>query len=159
MINNPVAFIGETVNGATTGAPLSADSNGQLSSGISNTEASATSATTTTSTANPPTSVMSGMTITPVSGTYLVIFSGWMTESNGNAPVTINIIVGGTSKADSIRTFLPFTGAVGGANDGMQVGTNGVVTVNGSQAIAIGWSVTGGTATANQRTLNILRVS
>lgn len=112
---------------------------------------------TTTSTSS--TNVMTGMTVTPAAGSYLVWFSAWLTHSNGNDTVNISILSGGVQKADSIRTCVPFCGAIGAVNDGIEVGTNGLVTVNGSQAIAIQWSTNAGTATAHSGTMNILRVA
>jgi hypothetical protein len=102
--------------------------------------------------------VMTGMTITPPAGTYLVIFSTWLTHSNGNATVTMSIFAGGVQNTGSIRTTLPFTGAVGGANNGLEAGTNAIVTVNGSQAIALEWLTSTGTATAHNGALDIVKV-
>lgn len=156
MIRNPSAFIGEIVSGATDGAPLSVSATGKLASGISSTEVSATANTTTTSATD---AVMNTMTITPVAGTYLVLFSSWLTHSNGNDTVTISVYVGGVQKTDSVRTTIPFVGALSAITQDIGVTTNGIVTVNGSQAIAIEWSTNGGTATAHQRTLDIIRLA
>lgn len=157
-VENPVLFIGEAVAGATVGAPLSSDTNGNLLSGITNTEVTFTSAITTTSTASPATTVMTGVTTTPAAGTYLVVFSSWFTQSTGNATVTICIAIAGTCSTASTRTTLPFTGAVGGANGGVIGGTNAIVTVNGSQAIAIVWRVSSGTGTATDGNMDIVRL-
>jgi hypothetical protein len=102
--------------------------------------------------------VMTGMTITPPAGTYLVIFSSWFTHSNGNATVTIGIYVAGVQNAGSVRTTIPFTGAVGGANNGQEAGTNAIVSVNGSQAIALEWLTSTGTATAHAGTFDIVKI-
>jgi hypothetical protein len=126
--------------------------------GLYNSEVSFSSNITTTSTATSPPAIMTGMTMTPPAGSYLVIFSTWLTESNGNTTVSIGIVVGGTLKADSVRTTVPFCGALGAVNSGIQTGTNGIVTVNGSQAIAIGWAVSAGTATAHDGTFNIIKI-
>lgn len=102
--------------------------------------------------------VMTGMTSTPPAGTYLVIFSSWFTHSNGNATVTLSIFVGGSQNTGSIRTFIPFTGAVGGANNGAMAGTNAIVTVNGAQAVALEWLTSTGTATAHNGTFDLIRI-
>lgn len=153
---NPVAFIGEAVLGGILGAPLVTDANGLLASGISATEVSFSSNLTVTSTTDV---LMTGMTITPVAGTYMVWFSTWLTHSNGNATITMSLYVGGVQKADSIRVAIPFVGALSAITQDMPLATNALVTVNGSQAIAIDWRTSTGTATAHHGTLNILRVS
>lgn len=155
-IINPVAFIGEAVLGATAGAPLSADANGLLASGISTTEVSATADATTTSTTDV---LMTGMTITPVAGTYLVVFSGYVDHSAQSVAVPISIYVGGAQKADSVRAPVPRFNGVGANTLSPVVATNGIVTVNGSQAIEIRWKVASGTGTVHQRTLDIIRIS
>lgn len=158
-ITNPGMFIGEPVAGATAGAALSVDSNGLLASGLSGggtTEVGFSSNITTTSASDV---VITGMTITPSAGTYMVWFSTWLTHSVGNATVTISIYSGGVQAATTVRTTLPFTGAVGGANNGTAIATNGQVTVNGSQAITIEWHTSTSTATAHAGTMDILRVS
>lgn len=153
---NPVLFVGEAVLGSTAGAPLSSDSGNLLSSGISNTEVSATADTTTTST----TDVLIGsMTITPVSGTYLVWFSTTVDHSAQSVAVVISIYVGGTLKTDSVRSPVPRFNGVGANSLSPMASTQGKVTVNGSQAIEARWKTASGTATAHQRTMNILRVS
>lgn len=158
-IDNPRMFIGEKIFNATVGAPLSADANGQLVSGTSNTEVSATANTTTTSTTDV---LLNAMTITPVAGTYMVLFSTSMSASTGNQTTQFSIYVGGVQKADSVRLSNPgnATGLLGLTfTPGEEVaGTQGVVTVNGSQAIAIEYHTSAGTATVHQRTLNIIRL-
>lgn len=152
---NPVAFIGQVVLGGTTLAPLSVDSLGGLVNGILNYEVSATADTTTTSTSD---GVMSGMTQTPVAGTYLVSFSTCVDHSAQSVAVVVSLYSGGTRKADSERAPVPrFNGA--GANTLTPcLAINAVTLVNGAQAIAIEWKTASGTATAHQRTMNLLRV-
>jgi hypothetical protein len=98
------------------------------------------------------------MTVTPSAGTYLVIFSTWFTHSNGNDTVTFSIAVAGSVNAGSTRTVVPFCGAVGAVNDGLQAGTNAIVSVNGSQAIALEWNTNAGTATAHAGTFDIVKI-
>jgi hypothetical protein len=123
--------------------------------GLYNAEVSFTSTITTTSTTDV---VMTGITITPPAGTYLVEFSTWMTNTTGNQPATISIYAGGVQKASSAMTIIPFSGAVGSVNDGVSVSTNGIVTVNGTQAIAIEWHTAGGTASAHNGTMDIIKI-
>lgn len=155
-IFNPAVFIGQTVFGAVAGSPLSADANGLLVSGTSNTEVSATASTNAGTGAD---TLMSGMTITPVSGTYLVFFSCDINSNTAGAAISVSIYVAGSQKADSLRKVIPFAGGTltSGSARAM-ASTNGVVTVNGSQAIEIRWSASSGTNSAAARTMNILRV-
>lgn len=155
-IFNPSVFIGEAVSGSTVGAPLSADSSGNLISGISNTEVSATASATAGTGAD---ALLTGMTITPVAGTYLVWFSCDINSINAGNAISLSLYVGGTQKADSIRKVVPFCGGTltsGSARCGVAI--NGLVTVNGSQAIEVRWSASAGTNTAAARTMNLLRV-
>lgn len=155
-IHNPVLFIGEAVLGSTVGAPLSTDANSLLVSGTSNTEVSATGDITTTSSTDV---LMTSMTITPVSGTYLVYFSTTVDHSAQSVAVVVSLYTGGSLKTDSVRSVVPRFNGIGANSLSPCVSINGVVTVNGSQAIEIRWKVASGTGTAHQRTLNILRVS
>lgn len=123
--------------------------------GLYNQEVNFTSTITTTSGTD---AVLTGMTITPPAGIYFVCFSTWLTHSTGNATVTISIYSGGVQSASTIRTTVPFTGAVGGANNGMGLATNGIVIVNGAQAITLEWHTSGATATAHNGNLDILKV-
>ena len=156
---NGLTAINYTDTGIPTtnaGAPLSINSSQLIVPGITNTEVSATSAATTTSTTDV---LMTTMTITPVAGTYLVVFSGWFTQSAGGDQIIFSIYVGGTQKADSIRNIQPFSGSTLGVNQNTAAATNGIVTVNGSQAIAIEWHVSAGTGTVTNRTLDIVRLA
>lgn len=154
-VKNPVAFIGQAVLGATAGAPLSTDSNSQLVSGISNTEVSATADTTTASTTD---GVMNAMTITPVSGNWLVNFSTCVDHSAQSVAVVVSLYVDTTRKLDTVRSPVPRFNGVGANTLTPCLSINSVVTVNGSQAISVQWKVASGTGTAHQRTLNIVRL-
>lgn len=151
-----VLIIGEPVINGTVGAPLSVSSTGTLASGISNTEVSGSSSVT----SGTSDVLLTGMTITPVSGTYMVWFSCDVTSPTAGDAISFSIYVGGVQKADSLRKIIPFSG--GTLTTGNARGcaaTNGVVTVNGSQAIEIRWSSSTGGVTAQNRTMSILRVS
>lgn len=157
MIHNPVAFIGQAVLGATVGAPLAVDSAGLLASGVSNTSVSATADTTTTSATYV---LMDSMTITPVAGTYLVLFDTTVDHSNQSVAVAVGIYVGGSLITDSPRAVITRTNAIGANSCTACVSIHSVVTVNGSQAIEGRWHrSTAGTATAHQRTMSIVRLS
>ena len=155
FVNQVNVFSGEATSNLTTGAPLSVSSTGKVTTGITSVETSFSSTITTTSASDV---VMTGMTTTPVSGTYLVVFSSWFTHSNGNATVTFSVYAGVTQNAGSARTATPFEGAVGSANNGKAFGTNAIVTVNGSQAIAIEWHTSTGTVTAHAGNMDVVRL-
>jgi hypothetical protein len=148
-------FSGETASNLTAGAPLSVSSTGKVATGITNVETAFSSTITTTSATDV---VMTGMTTTPAAGTYLVVFSSWFTHSNGNATVTFSIYAGASQSAGSIRTTTPFEGSIGSANNGKEAGTNAIVTVNGSQAIALEWHTSAATATAHDGTMDVVRL-
>lgn len=154
---NPVAFIGEAVLGANPGAPLSTDSNGLLANGHSNTEVSATASVTAGTGAD---ALLTGMTITPVAGTYLVWYSSDLLCATAGAATSFSLYVGGVQKADSLRKVAPFDGGTLSATTARcGVAINSLVTVNGSQAIEVRWSASSGTNSTSTRTMNILRMS
>lgn len=118
-------------------------------------EASATASTTTTSSTDV---LMSGMTLTPPAGTYMAWFSGSVGQSAANNTVTVSIYAGGSQIAHTQRVNTPtLTFSAGAART--TVATNGVVTVNGSQAVEIRWRRNAGTATCDQRTFNLIQVN
>lgn len=118
-------------------------------------EASATASTTTTSSTDV---LMSGMTLTPPAGTYMAWFSGSVGQSAADNTVTVSIYAGGSQIAHTQRVNTPTpTFSAGAART--TVATNGVVTVNGSQAVEIRWRRNAGTATCDQRTFNLIQVN
>lgn len=156
-IYNPSIFQGEQSFGTTAGAPLSTDVNNQLISGISNSQVTATANATTTSGTD---AVINTMTITPVAGTYLAMFSAVIQQAGAGQSVTISIYSGGTQDATSVRDFAPFDGGTLSATSASCCAfTHGVYTVNGSQAIAVEWHVSGSTATCFQRKLSLIRLA
>ena len=115
-------------------------------------EATSTTLTTTTSTAD---TAISGMTLTPPAGTYLVWFTGSVWNSNANSPIVYaSIYSGGTKVAASERSMSQKT-----ADDRNCLTCVAKVTVNGAQAIDARWRVVSGTANNTNRTLTILQVS
>lgn len=110
---------------------------------------------TNTITSNSTTDVLiADMTLTPPSGTYLVMFSySVLNSGNGAQRIWTSIYSGGTQKADSER----ITGIAGGST--ASVTTQCIVTVNGSQAIEARWRAAAGTNTGYARNLTLLRLS
>lgn len=146
--------------------PFDNSTNGFVSSDVQNaieeaahpvvTEVSATANSTTTSNTD---SVITGMTITPAAGDYMVWFSAGINSSNAGSTQHVSMYVGGVQKTDSDRTISPFDGGtLSSTTAGCCVAINGKVTVNGSQAIDIRFRTSGGTATCSARTLNIMRI-
>lgn len=124
--------------------------------GLLSAEVSGTANTTTTSTTDV---VFTGATNTPPAGTYLVIYSTWLTHGTGNATITMSMYNNAVQKADSVRTIIPFVGALSAVTQDIPVTLNGLLTVNGAQAIDIRWRTSGGTATAHQWTLNLIKLA
>lgn len=156
-VENPTAFIGEPIVGATTGAPLSADANDKLVSGITTNSVNATSGTTTTSATDV---LIASMTLTPVAGTYYVSFHTSFTHSANNATITYTLYSGGSAITGTAMIAEPtIQGGLTPTLPFSQPGSiSGFATVNGSQAIEARWKTSGATATAGARILNIVRV-
>lgn len=119
-------------------------------------EVSATADTTTTSATDV---LINSMTITPAAGTYLAMFSSTVDHSAQSVAVVASLYSGGVLKTDSVRGVVPRFNGIGANTLSPCVATQGLVTVNGSQAIEARWKTASGTATAHQRTLTILRVA
>ena len=143
-------FLGDklTNNGSVRFTKENADANETLKADILATEVDSDATTTTTSTSDV---LMSGMTVTPEAGTYLVFFTGSIQHSSG-AVTTISIYAGGSYVMR--RT-------VNSSNATNRMGFSCVakVTVNGSQAIEGKWKTASGTATAYERGLHTLKVT
>jgi hypothetical protein len=121
-------------------------------SNISNSSATATAATTTTSTTDVQ---MTDMTLTPVAGTYLVTFSTIVSvNSSATRNVNVSIYSGGTQIAHSARPVNINASGIGHA-----VHTQAVTTVDGTQVIEVQWNVSANTATANQRSMILVRLA
>jgi hypothetical protein len=117
---------------------------------ITNSEATATADDTTTSLTDV---LMVGMTQTPATGTYLVMWTGSVVNSaNGTERTWVSIYSGGTQVTATERSI----GTSGGAYS--PAITHAIVTVNGSQAIELRWRAAGGTSTVHSRRLSIARV-
>lgn len=123
--------------------------------GLYNVEVSGTSNVTTTSTTDV---VYTGATSTPPAGVYFVVFSTWLSHSNGNATITMSLYNNAAQKTDSVKTTIPFVGAVSAVTQNISVVIQGITTVNGAQAIDIRWRTSTGTATGHQWTLDLLKI-
>lgn len=103
--------------------------------------------------------VMTGMTITPDAGTYLVSFGTHVDHSAQSVAVVVSLFVGGVQDTDTVRAPVPRFNALGANSLNPGVAISALATVNGGQAIDIRWGTASGTATAHQRTLAITRIA
>ncbi len=111
--------------------------------------ATATGDTTTTSATDV---LLGGMTLTPGAGSYLIIFSS-STSVSGNNDTAFSVYANGVQVAASEV-------AVNRQASRVAVGCHAlVVGLADAQAIEIRWRTTGGTVTAGNRTLTLLRVN
>lgn len=139
--------VGTTAAGAST-SPARADHVHALQTSA----ATATADTTTTSATDV---LVSGMTLTPAAGTYLVWFTGSVDHSSSNDSIETSIYAGGVQNSASERRFT--RGLF--SNVTTPFSSVAIVTVNGAQAIEGRWRTTAATATMHERTLAILRVA
>lgn len=155
-IVNPVAFIGEYVLGSTAGAPLSADANNQLASGINSIEVSDTTSFTITTT----TQTVTTMSVTPAAGTYLAMFSCDVNSAAAGVAATLNFAIAGTASAISQRKVIPFCGGTltsGSARCG--VALQQIMTITAGQTVVVQASCSSGTCTIASRTMDLVRLS
>lgn len=104
--------------------------------------------------------VMSGMTVTPIAGTYFVIFTGAIQMNIAGDFVSVSIHSGGVQDTSSIVRAAPFAGGtLTSGQASVPWTTQGVYTVDGTQAIAVEWSVSGGTGTSFERNMTLLRIA
>lgn len=127
-----------------------------------NQSVTATANATTTSGTN---SVISGMTLTPVAGTYLVLYSGTIGTSDVNNSGEVSIYTGATQVTHTVRVtginVALLLGLIGTSTVNEGAGqTQAVVTVDGATAISVQFrrTVGSGTITVGQRSMIILRV-
>ena len=104
---------------------------------------------------------MTGMTITPTAGTYLVLFKSTLFGANDDASITPSIYAGGTLQTGSESPVV--ANVSGGLSNPNTTTANAtcfaVVVVNGSQAIEGRWRRSAGTASASFRHLKIVRIA
>jgi hypothetical protein len=138
------------------GAPLSITSGQVITPGIYYNEVNSSTAITVTTTVG----VIGSATVTPAAGTYLVVASGNITASSaGGNTLTFQLYVGGTAQADTKRTATPTGSAAFSTFQNMSISTNKIVTVNGSQAIALEASTSAGTVTVTGLNFDVVRVA
>ena len=156
-VKNPVGFIGQRILGSTIGAPLTVNANNGLISGfIGTTVVSANSNLTTTSTND---IVLTGMSITPVSGTYQVIGTTTFQHNTNNALAFLSIWIGAQVASSQVSaTPQPQAGIGSSLNLNIPATSIAEVSVNGSQAIELRWRTSAGTATSLNRVLMIQRI-
>lgn len=107
-------------------------------------------------TISPSDAVITGMTLTPAAGIYIVNFSGTFQIGVAGQIITLSCYVGGSQQADTIRRFEVTANGFGTTQAGLSF--QKIVTVNGSQAIAAEWNTSTGTGTTAAGILNLIRV-
>lgn len=127
----------------------------KFSLGSENLVSSVSSATTTT-TSSTSDILVTGMTITPIAGSYLVFFQSSISSSSGSANTFFSVYQGGVKvNASEVVVRQNSTANI------LTVALVGIpVTVNGSQAIETRWRTSTGTATlkASGRFMTIMKV-
>jgi hypothetical protein len=100
--------------------------------------------------------LISGMTLTPGAGDYLVWFSGSVEGNTANTRQYISIYQNGFQVAHTEREILTETSI---ANTSFPVATHAhITTLGAAQPIEIRWRTTGGTATMHERTLVVQKI-
>lgn len=136
--------------GLAGGGDLSADRSFAVSLG-----ADLATATADTAVSNSSYTLLSGMTLTPAAGAYLVWFTSSVESSSVTDLTFLSIFVGGSQVAASEIETDSKT-----ANEADAVQCVARVVVDGTQAIEVKWKNNGAaTATAHERTLIALRLS
>lgn len=155
-VRNPVMFIGEAVLGATLGAPLSADGNSELISGITAAEVSATASFTCTTTDQ----AMTSITYSPaLAGTYLVLFGTDFNSALSGVVVTMNFDIAGSAQTVSQRKFMPFAGGtLTAGSQRTQASLNSLITVTAGQTITVHCSTSSNTVTTGDAQMQVVRL-
>ncbi len=134
------------------GAPLSINNSQVVVSGIFTTRVTSTTAVAVGTTA---TSLLS---YTPPAGTYIVWDSANITASSaGGNKLSISVYVGGTQIAVTNRSCTPLSSSALATFQAMSLHTNTIVTVNGSQAVAIYGISSAGTVTVTEHEMDLMR--
>jgi hypothetical protein len=115
-------------------------------------EVHATDTVTTTSTVPVPRPT-TPITLTPPAGSYIANGSAWGGNSNNGQGYRIQLRVAGTLVAETLREMRSAAGYRAG------LGFSKIITVNGSQAVEIYVSATGNTATIEETSLVLQRVT
>jgi hypothetical protein len=144
-IRNPSEFIGEVVFGSITGAPLSADTNGKLVSGISNNSAYNDSNFTCTTTDQ----VITGVSIAaPPAGNYLISMSGDINSTNAGTVVTLHFQSNNSSTTHGQLKTMPFAGGtLSSGSQRIPFSKTIITTLNGTNALEVWCSTSANTVT------------
>jgi hypothetical protein len=97
--------------------------------------------------------VVTSLSTTPLTGTYMVSVSAAWQNSDATAVMTASIYNNGTAVPDSVRAYQSF-----GAGKSGGLYTQVITTVDGLKALDLRVSTTAGTITINQRNMHVLRV-
>jgi hypothetical protein len=99
---------------------------------------------------------MTGMTITPGAGDYLVSFSGSLANSSNNSEIDIAVYVNGVQAAASVRRY---DNLASGDTIPSSIAAYKVTGVLDAQAIEIRWRTSAGTASVWQRNMTVQETS
>jgi hypothetical protein len=102
---------------------------------------------------------MSGMTLSPSAGKYLVTFSTVISQDTVGASVFVSIYKGGSQVSGSERVIQPRNSTGNSTLNTIPVAVNAIVTVTNGQSIDIYWRTSGGTATAKARIIDIIKIA
>lgn len=101
--------------------------------------------------------VITGMTLTPPAGTYFATFSSSVLLNSSGEGLDYGIYVGGSLQTHTQRSSAA-ADSFGTPTDDQALHTQGIFTVNGSQAIDVRVISETGTATIHQRSLILIRL-
>jgi hypothetical protein len=107
------------------------------------------------SAANAADTLVTGMTLTPVAGTYLATFSGTISNATNGATTYVSLWYNGVQQPGSEQRLTR-----GNQNITVPFCCQAIITASGALAIEGRWRTTGGSnGTINQRTLTLIRVN
>jgi hypothetical protein len=154
----PANYTRTTVGGLTTFAgELTSHLKGiDLKFGATTTIANSTvSDTGTFSTTSATYVVVTSMTLTPVAGTYLVLFDTSAAVSNNGNDADFAIHLNGVEQTNTTRPFIYDNGG----QERNSIAIHAIITTPGAQAIDVRARISANTLTVYQRTLTVVRVA
>lgn len=164
-ISMPNVGTAGTYGSATLTPVITTDAQGRVSSitettPVLNIPTSITLSSTLITTTSTTYVVMTGQTITPAAGTYVVTGRACISATSNSRTIELALFLGGVIVADTGTTAFIRTGSGFGSNTDIENETTfAVITVNGSQAIDLRWQTSGGTAQARGYGLLAMRIS